>query len=604
MVAEAKNSGPGGPTSLLELGRRQLELLAASCHLTTQLPLMVETLGKLLGTHATRAPLDGPDYLSDVVDDHTPYEVSVALGGAGPELRMLVETADGDHSLLGRWRAARALGPWLRERLGADLRRLDQIADLFAPTAATAVEHGPLLALWHAVAFRPDRPPEVKAYLDLRARGSARSGELLEEVLARLEHDHAYPPLLREAGKRGPWLDELVYFSLDLAAHDRARVKVYFRHHQATATDAERIVGSRGGVEPSEVRAFCGTILGDEGPYLARPLVSCWAFAGNHEPASAALYAPIAYYVHDDAEARARIHRWLDSKEIAPEPYAEPLDRFADRPLAAAVGLHSYVGFKRDRGTVKTTMYLAPEAYRVFPPGQLARRRMPPPARPRGPVELVQHYERVERIADHPLFRRLEREPAAVGPLWTIVANNWVGVGRSFARWLAGLVARVEDPMRTILAKQLNDELGDGDPKRAHRLLFEKMLADLEPYAPRGDRARLLAPGHRFAEQLEQIYLRNPALEAIGSTLVTEIYGKQVDQQLGHLLRRQRELDVSTLTWLVLHETLEEEHADESAVLAAMVPGDHESQEAVCRGAEHLALLGFRYLDAIYEVVF
>src|SRR5438046_1293140 len=82
----------------------------------------------------------------------------------------------------------------------------------------------------------------------------------------------------------------------------------------------------------------------------------------------------------------------------------------------------------------------------------------------------------------------------------------------------AGLVARVDhDGMRSILAKQLNDELGNGDPARAHRVLFQNMLADLEPFAPPGARdAMLLAPGRRFAEALAHNYLERPWLEAVG----------------------------------------------------------------------------------------
>jgi hypothetical protein len=158
--------------------------------------------------------------------------------------------------------------------------------------------------------------------------------------------------------------------------------------------------------------------------------------------------------------------------------------------------------------------------------------------------------------------------------------------------------------MRSILAKQLNDELGDGDPTRAHRVLFQTMLADLEPYAPAGDRDALLAPGRRFAEDLARNYLERPALEAIGGTLVAEVFGKQVDQSVGALLRRQRDLDPESLTWLVLHETLEEDHADESRTLARMTPSDPDAHAAVCRGAEELAALGGRYFDDLYEVVF
>ncbi|HEX3759783.1 MAG TPA: iron-containing redox enzyme family protein, partial [Kofleriaceae bacterium] len=371
-----------------------------------------------------------------------------------------------------------------------------------------------------------------------------------------------------------------------------------------TVADLERVIGGGGG-QSGEVGAFCVEMLGHAGPYRPRPPVSCWAFTGSSEPAGATLYAPIAYYVRDDAEARGRIRRWMDRAEIDPDAYDRALQAFARRPLEAGVGMHSYVSFKRERGLPRMTVYLAPEAYRTAPPGSLARRDTPVPRRPASPELLVRHYETTERLPDHPLFRRLAREPAAVAPLWAILANNWVAVGDQFPRWLAHLVARVEhDGMRSILAKQLNDELGDGDPARAHRVLFQTMLADLEPYALPGDREPLLAPGRRFAQGLARNYMERPWLEAVGGSLVAEVYGKQVDQVIGALLRRQRELDPAALTWLVLHETLEEEHAGESADLARMVPPTAEARAAMCRGAEELAALGMRYFDDLYQVVF
>jgi DMATS type aromatic prenyltransferase len=590
-----------GPSpTLRELGLRQLGALAAvSEGLGRDLQRIAEVFGDLLGASATRRTHEAPAFASDVVDDHTPFELSLAIGGTAPELRMLVETMSGDSSLAARWHAARALGRRLRDHHGADLRRLDQIADLFEPRH----DHG-LLAMWYAASFRPDHAPEWKVYVDLRAQGSERSRAVLEQALDRLGLAAAYPRLMRAAGARD-LLDELMYFSLDLADHDHARVKVYFRHHHAALGDLERVIDSAGGAEAGEVSAFCATVLGHTGPYRARPVVSCWAFTAGSEPSGAALYAPIAYYVRDDAEARARILRWMDRVEVEPGGYERALAAFARRPLESGVGMHSYVSFKRDHGLPRVTAYLAPEAYRTFPPGSLARREIPVPRRPRSPEPLIQRYETVERLADHPLFQRLAREPAAVGPLWAILANNWVAVGDQFPRWLAHLVARVEhDGMRSILAKQLNDELGDGDPARAHRGLFQTMLADLEPYALPGDRDALLAPGRRFAQGLAHNYLERPWLEAVGGSLVAEVYGKQVDQLIGALLRRRREIDAASLTWLVLHETLEEDHASESVDLARMTPPTAEARAAICRGAEELAALGMRYFDELYEVVF
>jgi hypothetical protein len=238
-------------------------------------------------------------------------------------------------------------------------------------------------------------------------------------------------------------------------------------------------------------------------------------------------------------------------------------------------------------------------------PGALAARRFVVPREVRTPESLVHHFETGERIAEHPLFRRLAREAPAAAPIWTILANNWVGIGDGFPDWLANLVGRVgDDRMRAILAKQLADERGDGDPARAHRILFQQMLADLEPFAPTGDREALLAPGRRLAKELAAHYLDRPALEAVGGTLVMEVFGKQVDQRIGDLLRRETGVDTVSLTWLVLHETLEEDHAGESVDLARLIPQDAASQEATCRGAEDLARLGHRYLDELYEVIF
>lgn len=588
-------------STLAELGTNQLRGLGEALELpVADTQRLIEIFTHLLGTAAWRSAGDPPAYASDVVDDHTPFEMSIAVGGTAPELRILVEPVDGDPSLSGRWRAAREAGEWLRKHHGADLSRLDRIADLFEPRH----EHA-LLALWYAIGVRKGSRFDVKAYFDLRARGTEHAVEVLEEALARLDLAAAYPRVLREAARRGPALDELVYFSLDLARRDDARVKVYFRHHHASAADAEHVIGRIGGAAEGDVTAFCDKILGDRGPYYARPLVSCWSFARGAEPSGATLYAPIAYYSQDDGEASARIRRWLEPQPETALQYERAVRAFARRPLDRGVGMHSYVSFKRDRGTLRSTVYLAPEVYHTFAPGSLAKRKLPAPARPRSPLELVRRLETVENLANHPLLRRLAREEPKVMPLWAILANNWVGVAANFPDWLSGLHDRVTHPgIKQVLAKQLDDELGGGDPSQAHRILFQKMLADLEPYAPAGDREKWLAPGRWIAERLAEHYLKRPVLEAVGAALVAEVYGKQIDQAIGDLLRRQTALDVSKLTWLVLHEELEEEHADESAQVARMAPQDAESRAAMCRGIEALALDGLHYLDRIYEVLF
>src|SRR5690606_625372 len=186
--------------TLADIGTNQLKRLGEALDLSVaETQTLIDIFTRLLGTGASRNASDPPTYHSDVVDDHTPFEMSIAIGDGAPELRVLVEPVDGDPSLSGRWRAARAAGEWLRAEHGADLTRLDRVADLFEPRH----EHA-LLASWYAVGIRKGGRPDVKAYFDLRARGGEHAVQLLEAALARLELAAAYPRVLRDAARRGP----------------------------------------------------------------------------------------------------------------------------------------------------------------------------------------------------------------------------------------------------------------------------------------------------------------------------------------------------------------------------------------------------------------
>lgn len=369
---------PGAGATLYELGAWQLGALATASHdLARELPSMTRVFGHLLGGSWVRRRIDGAAYACDVVDDGTPFELSLALGCGAQEVRMRVETAHDKPSLAGRWQAARSLGTVLRERHGANLARLDRVIDLFEPRS----EHA-RFAMWYAVGFRPGRAPAWKVYLDLRARGRDNARAVLDEAVDRLglaaELAAAHPGAMREAGGRDA-LDEPVYLAIDLAAHGAAHAELYVRHHHATAADLARAICEAGGASADEIRAFCTAVLGHAGPYRARPPVSCRALIAGRGPAGPALHAPIACYVRDDAEASGRVLRWLDRVGLDTMAYQRALAAFARRPLDAGVGMHSCVAFERDAGRPMLTVSLAPEAYRTFAPGELAARQMPVP---------------------------------------------------------------------------------------------------------------------------------------------------------------------------------------------------------------------------------
>src|SRR6185503_5393910 len=167
---------PGIP--LAARAGEQLAAFAAVTGMKSDVPRMTSILTRMLGTSAARTAAT-PAYPSDVVDDQSPYEFSITIGGVKPELRVLVETDDGDPSLAGRWRAGLAASDWLRDHYGADVSRLQRIADVFEPRSSDA-----RLAIWHAIVFAPEAAPKAKAYFDLRARGRELARSVLEEALS------------------------------------------------------------------------------------------------------------------------------------------------------------------------------------------------------------------------------------------------------------------------------------------------------------------------------------------------------------------------------------------------------------------------------------
>ncbi|HEU4411269.1 MAG TPA: iron-containing redox enzyme family protein [Polyangiaceae bacterium] len=585
------------PTNLVEHGAARLAALARVTGLDAQLGLMQRIFGAALGVGG-RARLDEPPpWRSDVCDDHAPYEFSVAVGAERPELRVLVEARGEPATLRSNQIEGKRLNARLEREYGAALGRLRKVEDLFDVPDA----EGPFV-YWHAVSFLPGRGPEFKLYLNLHTRGRARAAALAEEALTRLGFGAAWPTVAEVAMRRGPALDVPTYLSLDLT-EPRPRLKLYLRHLDATAEALEAACRAARTWAPGRVRDFCTALLGP-GPYSRKGAMTCLTFVegDGDRPGSSTIYCPVGAYAPDDRTARDRIAGYLADHGLPVQAYAGCLEALAQRPLEAGVGLQSYASLKWADGP-KVTVYLAPEIYRVSPP----RDPTAAPAPPRGPepaAALVGHHEATP-ITAHPFFARLAREPVDLGRLYTLLANFREGIVLDFPRRLAALTARIDDDrLRCILAKQLNDEMGDGDFTRAHRGLFEGMLRNLAPFRPEGAGDELAAPGRELGRELERLYVEADPYEGLGASLVTEIYGKQADAFVAAEFRRQRAVAPEALEWLHLHEHLEVEHADEAMQLARLLPEGGPKLEAAWRGATALALAAWRFFDEMYRRCF
>lgn len=216
---------------------------------------------------------------------------------------------------------------------------------------------------------------------------------------------------------------------------------------------------------------------------------------------------------------------------------------------------------------------------------------------------IVDEYEALE-VAAHPLFVELRASPLDLGALWLLMANLAAGISRDFVIWLAHTIARVEDRrIASLLAKQLNDELGGGQFDQIHGLLLQRFVQGLEPWRPVGLGEEALAPGRALARRGSLLFHTREVYSALGALMVGEIFAKQMDQCVGNEIRRQNTLSAQVLTWLTIHETLEVDHADDSRELAALVPASEGVMVEVRAGAALQWQMLWSFLDEVHGIL-
>jgi hypothetical protein len=212
---------------------------------------------------------------------------------------------------------------------------------------------------------------------------------------------------------------------------------------------------------------------------------------------------------------------------------------------------------------------------------------------------IVDEYEAID-VAAHPLFVRLEANPVDLEALWILVANMNAGISPNFVRWLALAIARMPDcRVASLLAKQLDDELGNGKPERIHRTLLERFVAGLEPWSPRSPAQRQLEAGRRLAARSSEVFDTGTPYAAVGGLMVAEIFAKKMDRCLGDEVRRQSLVPREALEWLDIHEVLEIDHAADSYALAALVPEHGPALAAAWQGARTLWAAMWGFLDDV-----
>ena len=347
--------------SYSEISDYLLERLCGALGLEAQLPEFRMTQDFLLQDLAGIEVPPHPPYASLLGDDHSPFEYSIAFSDEKAELRLLFEVQARDPGLLTNQRAALAFNEKLAARYNTTFDRFEQLRDLFI----SETRPGPF-SLWHGARFDRARP-DFKIYLNPETFGSPQALPLMSEALHRLGLDHAAATIRAVVRARGGQ-DALNYFSLDLSPEASARIKVYFRHEAASASEVDRIFSM---VAPThragDIVDFSRKVVGHDKPLLFKPVTSCLSFTTTSaSPTAMTFHMPIAHYTTSDASSVARSAAYLES--IGQPRAAEKLERavraFAPRALESGCGVQSYASFRREPSGLRFTAYLSPELFR------------------------------------------------------------------------------------------------------------------------------------------------------------------------------------------------------------------------------------------------
>jgi len=206
-------------------------------------------------------------------------------------------------------------------------------------------------------------------------------------------------------------------------------------------------------------------------------------------------------------------------------------------------------------------------------------------------------------VSDHPLFLEMRSQPVDHAALWILLANLELGISSQFVVWLARAIEAIDDRrIASLIAKQLNDELGNGEFPEIHSVLLQRFVRALERWRPANADDAVFQPGLRLRASEDALF-GSDAYTMVGALMTSEIFASKMDRCLGDEIRRQNQIELGALRWLELHETLEIEHAGDSLELARLVPAREAALEATTHGAREQWNVLWRFLDEVLEQI-
>jgi DMATS type aromatic prenyltransferase len=341
--------------SLRTVGLRKLHGLCDALSVSTaQRREAVELFQEISDSWGDFAVGDAPHWPSDITDDGSPFEFSVAFERNRFELRMLFESQLRSPTNRSTWDAGIAFGERLRKAGKADLSLFNQVADLFAPTTPKPDR----FSLWHAAVLR-DHACMYKVYFNPELEDPSKAVARVDTALQRIGLPAARR-FIEACTTRLPFSTRLPYFSIDLEHPDNARAKIYLSAE--SAAHAAAIVAETGGLDPATCSSWLSALLGTEEPQRKRPILVCVAF--RRDPAAkpdVTVHVPIRCFVDNDAEGAERLVGMLGVKDVA--RLQRVMEAVSGHAPASTRGVLTYASMRQTNGALRVTGYLSPQLY-------------------------------------------------------------------------------------------------------------------------------------------------------------------------------------------------------------------------------------------------
>lgn len=501
--------------------------------------------------------LAAPYWPSDITDDGSPFEFSVAFASGKPELRMLIEPQLLPASVESNWRAGLEVNSLLARDHGAELGRFERIQSLFAPKTSDQVR----FSFWHSAAFDQRGRATFKAYLNPAIGGASQAPSTVHAALQELGFSDTWNILAACAGETGQYL----YFSLDLVSAESARVKVYVGYEPARLDELVRSLREAGIAEANSVENWVAALTGGRAPLDGRGLQVCYAFrAGSRRPGMT-LYVPVRSFCASDQEALARAATFL--KPAAAQALTEGVERMAGRRLEVGRGLITYVALRSSLDGPGVTAYLSPEVYSIASArpainqreerrhsGILARAAIQNPSATSFSVVLNAIEQHREALSSHPFLTYLRSESGTLEDVQCITGRIAFFV-MCFQDVLRLVHSTTADPLLKRLAKVHQSEDSGHDNWYLHDLeRFGISLGLRDLFSARTALTRDVA-----YTQISDVLRATDDCSRLGVVLALEAAGREFFQGIIEFIERQQRI-AGLLYFARRHQRIEQNH--------------------------------------------